>query len=167
MVDDPDENAEARLVISVNAPSHGQLIRKDDGFYLYKPDQGFSGADTFTYTVSDGITNASATITLNVRHDDDDDDGCWNSRTIFVSAEAHDNNDDDEGNGYIIINRRKHEHFDDEDSAAQLDWSGSSDADFGTMRMTDDSWWSTLFDDAMLGVADLSAQSGLAVKRPD
>ncbi|MFK2889523.1 Ig-like domain-containing protein, partial [Dyella flagellata] len=165
--DDPDENAEAKLVISVKAPGHGQLIHKDDGVYLYKPDQGFSGADTFTYTVSDGINSASATITLNVRHDDDDDDGCWNSRTIFVSAEARENDDEGQSNRYIIINRRSLEQIDDEDSTPQLDWCGSSGTDFGTTTMAEGNWWATLFDEPMLGLADLSEQSGLFVKRMD
>lgn len=34
LVDDPDESAESRLAISVNAPSHGHLIRKDNGVYV-------------------------------------------------------------------------------------------------------------------------------------
>ncbi|GLQ89476.1 tandem-95 repeat protein [Dyella flagellata] len=167
LVDDPDENAEAKLVISVKAPGHGQLIHKDDGVYHYKPDQGFSGVDTFTYTVSDGINSASATITLDVRHDDDDDDGCWSSRTIIVSAKTQGNDDEDQGNGYIIINRHSREDIDDEGSASQLDWSGSSDTDFGVTTAADGNWWGTLFNDAMLGVADLSKQSGLVVKRMD
>jgi len=49
------------------APQHGTITVNSDGSYSYLPDQNFSGADTFTYQVSDGRGGVdSATVTLNV-----------------------------------------------------------------------------------------------------
>ncbi len=36
------------------------------GRFTYDPPRGFSGADTFTYTLSDGTTSDTATVTINV-----------------------------------------------------------------------------------------------------
>ena len=168
LVDDPDENAEALLTISAEAPSHGQLTLKKEGIYLYKPDLGFSGSDTFIYTASDGTHNASATITLDVRrNDDEDDDGCWNSRTIFVSAYAHADDDNNKGSSYIIINQGLQKNVDDEDSTPQLNWRGSGDTDFGATTMIDGDWWNQLISSPIPNTDDLREQSGLVVKRMD
>ena len=49
------------------APEHGFVVVDASGTYTYVPDQNFSGADTFTYMVSDGHGGVdSATVTLNV-----------------------------------------------------------------------------------------------------
>jgi hypothetical protein len=49
-------------------PSHGTVTMASDGSYQYTPAAGFSGADTFTYRVTnpDG-SNATATVTIAVR----------------------------------------------------------------------------------------------------
>ena len=47
-------------------PAKGTLTRNWDGSYTYRARRGWTGADTFTYTVSDGKTTTTATVTLNV-----------------------------------------------------------------------------------------------------
>src|SRR5262249_35776447 len=42
--------------------SHGTLDFRGSGAFRYKPDDGFVGTDSFTYTVD----NSTATVTLNV-----------------------------------------------------------------------------------------------------
>jgi hypothetical protein len=49
------------------APEHGQLSGADNDV-LYTPQQGFTGADRFTWTVSDGVSRSrDAAVTITVR----------------------------------------------------------------------------------------------------
>ncbi|MFO0897089.1 MAG: Ig-like domain-containing protein [Pirellulales bacterium] len=49
-------------------PSHGQVVFASDGSFTYTPTNGFSGTDTFTYTVADsaGGRSAPATVTITI-----------------------------------------------------------------------------------------------------
>lgn len=50
-------------------PAHGSLTLNADGSFLYTPNSGFFGTDTFTYSVQDEFgrdSAADATVTLNV-----------------------------------------------------------------------------------------------------
>src|SRR5262249_27133552 len=50
-----------------SGPSHGTLTLNADGSFVYTPDAGYAGSDSFTYTASDGLaTSASATVSLTV-----------------------------------------------------------------------------------------------------
>ncbi|MBT1678577.1 Ig-like domain-containing protein [Curtobacterium aurantiacum] len=53
----------------VTGPSHGTAVVAADGSVEYTPAAGFSGTDSFTYTVTDGsgVTTGAATVTLTVR----------------------------------------------------------------------------------------------------
>lgn len=44
----------------------GNVSMNADGSFTYNPPAGFEGTDTFTYTISDGTTTDSATVTVNV-----------------------------------------------------------------------------------------------------
>ena len=53
--------------ISVSDPAHGVLNLAADGSFIYIPVKGFKGADSFTYKVSDGISESGpATVTITV-----------------------------------------------------------------------------------------------------
>ena len=64
---DPDLDT---LTAAVAAnPTKGSIALNKDGSFIYTPNAGFFGTDTFTYTVSDGIVNsAPATVTVNVNN---------------------------------------------------------------------------------------------------
>ncbi|MDR0776770.1 MAG: cadherin-like domain-containing protein, partial [Azonexus sp.] len=47
-------------------PSHGTVVVNADGSYTYTPTTGYTGADSFTYTVSDGIDSNTYTVTITV-----------------------------------------------------------------------------------------------------
>ena len=51
---------------SFSTPAHGTLAVTTDGSFVYTPNAGFVGDDTFTYTDSDGVAPASATVTIDV-----------------------------------------------------------------------------------------------------
>ena len=54
-------------VVAVTPPAHGTAVVNGDGSVTYTPTANYSGPDAFTYTVSDGLLTASATVTLDVR----------------------------------------------------------------------------------------------------
>ena len=66
---DPDDNP-VLTVATVPAPtttSNGVLVLNTDGSFQYTPNNGFTGNDSFTYAVTDGLlTSAATTVTLTV-----------------------------------------------------------------------------------------------------
>ncbi|MFK7820928.1 MAG: Ig-like domain-containing protein [Planctomycetaceae bacterium] len=51
---DADPDGDELFVTLDEGPSNGNLVLYADGTYEYTPNEGFSGQDTFTYTVDDG-----------------------------------------------------------------------------------------------------------------
>jgi hypothetical protein len=51
------------------ATAHGNLTIKPDGALLYRPNPGFSGTDSFTFQLSDGINTTTETDFINVVND--------------------------------------------------------------------------------------------------
>jgi len=50
------------------APAHGKLELKPDGSFVYTPERGFTGSDTFTYTLArNAVTTSPGTVTLIVQ----------------------------------------------------------------------------------------------------
>ena len=67
---DPDDNT--LLATLVSEPSHGTLTMNPDGSFSYQPDDGFVGADSFTYTADDPIADSvAATVTITIREPPD------------------------------------------------------------------------------------------------
>jgi hypothetical protein len=65
---DPDGDV-LQVVFPIGVPANGSSsIDRSDvaGKVVYHPDAGFSGTDTFTYTVSDGETTSIGTVTVTV-----------------------------------------------------------------------------------------------------
>ncbi|HEX2750621.1 MAG TPA: Ig-like domain-containing protein, partial [Verrucomicrobiales bacterium] len=53
-------------VLNVN-PTHGALTLNTDGSFVYSPDAGYSGIDSFTYRASDGVLSSPVTtVSINV-----------------------------------------------------------------------------------------------------
>jgi uncharacterized protein DUF6923/Big-like domain-containing protein len=54
-------------VTSNTSPAHGKVSINADGTFLYTPNKGFSGNDSFSYTVTDSFgRTANATVTVTV-----------------------------------------------------------------------------------------------------
>jgi hypothetical protein len=62
---DPDNGPSPLSLASVSAPGHG-TANIVGGQVVYKAAAGYSGPDSFTYTVSDGAATASATVNVTV-----------------------------------------------------------------------------------------------------
>ena len=111
------------LTIDITHPGKGTLTKNADGTYTYRPRPGYTGADSFSYTVSDGKLTNTGTISLNERanqRDDDDYDHCHGrngngnsnngnrsaSVTVTSSASGNGNrsNEDDRDIHYVVIN---------------------------------------------------------------
>lgn len=65
---DADGGLDPTAVAVQSAPANGAAAVNADGSITYTPDAGFTGADTFTYTVADddGETSNAATVTVTV-----------------------------------------------------------------------------------------------------
>lgn len=64
---DTDADGDALTITDVTSPANGTVTKTADGKLTYTPKAGFSGTDTFSYTVSDGKGGTSTTtVTVNV-----------------------------------------------------------------------------------------------------
>ena len=64
---DTDPDHDPLAVTAVTQPAHGVVVINPDGTVTYTPAAGYTGPDTFTYSVSDGQGGVDiATVTLNV-----------------------------------------------------------------------------------------------------
>ena len=52
--------------VVVSAPANGSVTLNGDGSFVYTPNPDFSGKDSFTYSVTDGLNTFGARATLNV-----------------------------------------------------------------------------------------------------
>jgi Bacterial Ig domain len=60
------EPADLTTVTVVNAPAHGSAVPQTGGSILYTPLNGFTGSDSFTYTVADSTNKTSNVATVNI-----------------------------------------------------------------------------------------------------
>lgn len=65
LVNDTDIDGDILFVSANTDPSNGIVSVDTDGTFTYIPNPGFVGADSFTYTVCDGV-NPCATATVNI-----------------------------------------------------------------------------------------------------
>ncbi|MBL1173643.1 beta strand repeat-containing protein [Pantanalinema sp. GBBB05] len=63
---DTDLNSDPLTATSVSGPTSGSLTLSPDGSFVYTPNTGFTGADSFVYQVSDGTVSSTATVSLTV-----------------------------------------------------------------------------------------------------
>ncbi|QLE00619.1 tandem-95 repeat protein [Galbibacter sp. BG1] len=78
---DRDPDGDSFSIEDYTQPAHGELILQD-GQLLYYPDLDYEGADSFTYTITDGdLVSNSATVTLNV-------EGMENNDVVLRDDEA-------------------------------------------------------------------------------
>jgi VCBS repeat-containing protein len=66
LANDVDTDGDPLNVSVLTNPANGTLTLAADGSFTYSPTTGFTGADTFTYTVSDGVDSDTGTVNINV-----------------------------------------------------------------------------------------------------
>ena len=69
---DPNEDALVVGLSDTDTVENGILELTQDGSFVYVPNEGFTGTDTFSYVLSDGLLTGTATVTLNVSGDGGD-----------------------------------------------------------------------------------------------
>ncbi|MFO0903384.1 MAG: Ig-like domain-containing protein [Pirellulales bacterium] len=61
------DSGETIFILSATTPQHGSLFIENDSFIRYTPVGGYTGADSFQYTIRDSSgSEATASVTLNV-----------------------------------------------------------------------------------------------------
>ncbi|EZP69690.1 Outer membrane adhesin like protein [Sphingomonas paucimobilis] len=66
LANDKDVDGDALTAKLLTASSNGTVTLAADGSYSYTPKVGFTGADKFTYTVSDGKASSTSTVSVTV-----------------------------------------------------------------------------------------------------
>ncbi|WP_247234675.1 Ig-like domain-containing protein [Telluribacter sp. SYSU D00476] len=75
LLNDTDSDTPANLlkvVKMVSAPANGTATVNEDGSFEYMPNLDYNGTDTFTYFITDGVSNSdTATVTITIKPVDD------------------------------------------------------------------------------------------------
>ncbi|HEU0221893.1 MAG TPA: Ig-like domain-containing protein [Paracoccaceae bacterium] len=70
LANDTDADGDALSLVSVGNAANGTVTKNADGTVTYTPKAGFSGTDSFSYTISDGKLSDSATVKVTVNGSD-------------------------------------------------------------------------------------------------
>lgn len=63
LANDSDANGDQLAITAVSTPVNGSAVIQNTQI-IYTPNQDYSGEDTFTYTITDGLFEATATINV-------------------------------------------------------------------------------------------------------
>jgi VCBS repeat-containing protein len=67
LANDSDPEGSPLKAVKISEPEHGSLILNQDGSFIYTPEIGFSGTDSFTYKAADGTDESeSADVTITI-----------------------------------------------------------------------------------------------------
>ncbi len=67
LTNDFDLDGDEFSAFTVDEPAHGLLKLHSDGLFSYEPETNYTGLDTFTYVVTDGVaTSGLATVTITI-----------------------------------------------------------------------------------------------------
>ncbi|HLL55830.1 MAG TPA: Ig-like domain-containing protein, partial [Myxococcaceae bacterium] len=99
LANDSDVDGDALTVTAVTQPARGSVTFRPDGTVTYAPGPGFTGTDSFTYTVSDRPGSSSTgTVTVNVLAGTDSDGDCLtDDEEIAAGTNPSDADSDDDG----------------------------------------------------------------------
>ena len=73
LANDSDDDNDALNIKSFTAPKNG-TVKENNGKLVYTPNDGFSGDDSFEYTISDGTDDATAKVVVTVEEEEKDND---------------------------------------------------------------------------------------------
>ncbi|WP_425004344.1 Ig-like domain-containing protein [Mycolicibacterium sp. S3B2] len=103
LTNDTDVDGDSLTPTLVNGPTHGELVLNNDGTFTYTPDADYTGADSFTYTATDGTaTSAVSTVSITVTAVNDTpvaaDDSVTTNEDTQLTGNVLTNDTDTEGN---------------------------------------------------------------------
>ncbi len=108
---DPDGDMISINTVAVTPPTNGLVTINPDGSYIYIPDSGFSGIDSFVYEINDSFGNTdTATVTIDVRPDNGpvndppaaNDDAGIGQKNAPISGDLLANDSDPEGDPLTV-----------------------------------------------------------------
>ena len=106
MANDSDADGDALTIASVTQPVNGTVVNNGSDV-TYTPDADFNGADSFTYTVTDGSVTALATVTLMVTPSNDAPsavpEGVATLEDTPVVVDVLANDSDPDGDGLSVL----------------------------------------------------------------
>ena len=73
LANDSDDDNDELNIKSFTTPKNG-TVKKSNGKLVYTPNDGFSGEDSFEYTISDGTDDATAKVVVTVEEEEKDND---------------------------------------------------------------------------------------------
>ncbi|MBX9623640.1 MAG: cadherin-like domain-containing protein [Gemmataceae bacterium] len=89
LTNDSDPDGDTLSVTAVGVPAHGSALRNPDGTVTYTPAAGYTGPDSFTYTLSDGRGGtATGTVSVTVAAPDPGVPSAWPSRVFAPYVDA-------------------------------------------------------------------------------
>jgi len=74
LANDSDVDGDTLTIDSFSRPNNGS-VKQENGKLIYTPNNGFSGKDTFNYTITDGSKIASADVHIVVEKKEEDNNG--------------------------------------------------------------------------------------------
>ena len=108
LANDSDPDGDSLSLVSLSAPAHG-TASVSGGQISYTPGTGFSGSDSFSYTISDGRGgSATASVSVTVRASNSPPVANADSYTVAVNSQDNSfdvlaNDSDPDGNSLSII----------------------------------------------------------------
>ncbi len=107
LTNDTDGDSDPLTITGVTAPNNGAVVLLVSGNVRYTPNPGFSGNDTFNYTVSDGTVEATSTVTVTITAVNDipiaANDSAVTDKNVPVSVNVLDNDSDPDGNALTVV----------------------------------------------------------------
>jgi len=108
LANDTDEDGDTLHVKSITQPQNGTVEEKDNGNLLYTPNDGFSGDDSFEYTITDNKDEASATVSVTVSQKNNHapeakDDEATTEYETAVTIDVLANDSDEDGDSLSIV----------------------------------------------------------------
>ncbi len=99
ITDAPADYGQNLTIDSNTNPTHGTVTLDTDGSFVYTPDTGWTGTDSFDYSITDGYTVSTATVTIDVTNLLANDDYVSTLQDTDVSGNVLDN---DSGTGIAV-----------------------------------------------------------------
>lgn len=149
LANDTDVDSEQTLTVpDYEQPKHGKVTVAKDGSFAYVPDAGFSGKDSFKYSLSDGIQTIDPVATITVKPNDPPNGKADSYQTPFETKLKVKqgkgllaNDTDPDKDAFTVIKHTKPEHgkvkIDDNGSFVYTPAAGWSGKDSFTYRIGD------------------------------
>ncbi len=104
---DTDGDGDTLTITNVSVPNNGTVVLLVSGNVRYTPNPGFSGNDTFNYTVSDGTVESTTNVTVGIAAVNDipiaANDSAVTDENVPVSINVLGNDSDPDGNALTVV----------------------------------------------------------------